>query len=205
MKAIWAAVGTVWFTGWTICSYQAFASARPHTTVIESATPLPPSGLSPSARSAVRTPIRTFAPEALLGGVPTPKRARSTSFATPFSPPATTRFLENRSIAPPARRSTATRPIVKTSVIPETPDAAPEATGEPRCLLCGEPAYSWVERDGKRYGYCLKHQNQASGGMKRSKTSGETRPQCLAITKAGTRCRRRAGDDSGYCYQHKPH
>ena len=74
----------------------------------------------------------------------------------------------------------------------------------PLCLVCKEHAYSWIEREGQRYGYCLKHQGQSRGSRSSESDSTAQKQQCLGTTKSGSRCRRQTSDPSGYCYQHKP-
>ena len=201
MKALWVAVGTVWFAGWAVCSYHVFASNRPVPVEVESESPLLPPPNTPAPTPALR---RTFSPEVLFGGVP----SRPTPSASPARPSG------RPTAAPQTRRSQRPAPTVKLPSPPPTATGPPEEVrqeplvSEPaegaHCLLCREPAYSWVERDGRRYGYCLQHQGSAPVASSAATQAKGPRPQCLATTKAGTRCRRKAAEPGGYCYQHKP-
>jgi hypothetical protein len=192
MKALWIAVGIVWFVGWTICSYRVFASMRPVPVQVEAESPVPPP--VPSSRPFTRpTAPRAFAPEELLAGpAPRPSATRAT-------------------VRPSRTASDTARPVASPPPTPavEPPPVVPESEAREEaetCLLCKEPAYSWVERDGRRYGYCLKHQGR-SGNSRRIETAGTAhqKQQCLGTTKSGSRCRRKTSDPCGYCYQHKPH
>jgi endonuclease G len=51
-------------------------------------------------------------------------------------------------------------------------------------------------------GYCRYHQSQAPGAKSSSGTTQST-GRCQAITKAGTRCKRKASPGSSYCWQHQ--
>ena len=50
-------------------------------------------------------------------------------------------------------------------------------------------------------GYCHHHQSQANNKVTPKTTTSDSR--CQAITKAGTRCKRKAEAGSKYCWQHK--
>lgn len=196
VKALWVAVGTVWFAGWTICSYRVFASSAPIPVLVESESRRPPPDRAPSAVSAP-VPRRTFTPEELFAG-PQSRAVPARKVVRPSPSPLPTRHTPRPATAvpPPARSA----PPISGQTIPSSepdPDLA-------LCLVCKEPAYSWVERDGRRYGYCLQHQRGPSDVKLGAGTSKEARAQCLGTTKAGTRCRRKASRADGYCYQHKP-
>lgn len=195
MKALWAAVGTVWFAGWTICSYRVFASSRPLPVLVESESPSPPP--APSRQPAGPTsPRRTFTPEQLFSGPPTrPAAPRERTRTSPRSIPPP--LIPRPALSPPPPSPVS---IPDPGRLPPSPEPGSDAA---LCLLCKEPAYSWVERDGQRYGYCLTHQQPSGGETGVKARTKEDRPQCLGTTKAGTRCRRKASD-AGYCYQHKP-
>jgi len=51
-------------------------------------------------------------------------------------------------------------------------------------------------------GYCHYHQSQAPGAKTQTVTN-QSSGRCQAITKAGTRCKRKASPGSRYCWQHQ--
>lgn len=52
-------------------------------------------------------------------------------------------------------------------------------------------------------GYCHLHQSQANGNNETKTKTTSDDGRCQAITKAGTRCKRKAEAGSKYCWQHK--
>lgn len=197
MRALWTAVGAVWFAGWAVCSYRVFAAGRPFPVEVQTETSVPP-----SLPAAAPRPSRNFTPEELLAGIPSPPATRRPS--RPTTPSASTR----KAAVPPlplALRRSAPVPTNASQVPALSEPKSIQANVGVHCLLCSEPAYSWVERDGERYGYCLKHQGKTAGGSSRQSETSGTKQQCLGMTRAGTRCRRQTSDSSGFCYQHQSH
>jgi hypothetical protein len=194
VKALWIAVATVWFGAWTVCSYRVFASSRPLPVELESESPL--RQIKVSTPSPALAPRRAFTPEQLLGAVPTGvtlTRERSPGAATRLAPRTGPSSPAPSLTPPPTQNSTRTDPIAEPSPV------------ESRCQVCDEPVYSWVERDGRRYGYCQMHQGQStSATLAPAGATAALKQQCLGTTKSGSRCRRKTTDPSGWCYQHKP-
>lgn len=197
MRALWTAVAVVWFAGWAVCSYRVFAAGRPLPVEVQAESSVPP-----SLPATVPRPARTFTPDELLAGIPrSPATTRS-------SRPATPNASARRAAVPPLplslRRPTPAPRNASQVSVPALPvPNSVQANSGVHCLLCSEPAYSWVERDGERYGYCRKHQGKPAGGTARSVEASGQKQQCLGMTRTGTRCRRQTSDPSGYCYQHQ--
>ena len=125
--------------------------------------------------------------------VPDPPQ-RTAPFSSPAFPPA----------AP-----TPALPAGASGAVNGRPVFTPEMPGQ--CVVCGDIALSWVEVDGRRYGYCRRHGGTPQAGTAAGPSGAAAEPggrgeapQCQGITKAGQRCRRKTRDPSGFCPQHRP-
>jgi hypothetical protein len=218
--------GTIYVVVGTAVSYRLWCQAAPRPPrLVRGAVPVPatrptasPAPAAPAATPRFQAPPPEL-PAALRTPPPPPER---TPPPVPLQPAVPFR------VAP-------VRPVPRPAPAPPPPVAAfpvseghVNAFGDPvgTCLTCGDRAESYVEVDGRRQGYCAKHQSKlkvpvpsmpapsmpapataattASAPAEAGSCDPAAAPaQCRGVTRSGAQCRRTTRDPSGFCYQHR--
>lgn len=212
-------MGLVWFGVWAggVYALAGRYTRKPRGEVRRQALPLPAPS-RPEPRREVADPL----PEEPPMEYPAPAEEPPARYEEPQAQP---EYL------PPPQPEPARRPhrgdllpaLTYPAARPETPPPAPPPVPEVddamgRCLVCGTAIPSWVEVDGRRQGYCPRHQSRvkvaaptypaadrsrATWGRSSRAREETSSVQCTGTKRDGTRCRRKTRDPSGRCYQHR--
>jgi len=210
--------GVIYYVAGTAVAYQLSAGAVPRAPRLTPAAP--PAHPAAAARRPSPTPAVPRRPEPAWEAPPPLEPDTPAPPPAAFSPRPATPFEVTPVVPPPTPR----RLPAPVPAAPPPPVAA-DPFGEPSgvCLVCGARADSWVEVDGRRQGYCLRHQSKVKvpvpppaplpqaaplppDAVAESPGAGQAEAgapvQCMGVTRAGARCRRMTRSATGLCYQH---